>query len=160
MNSLQREIDGLSAEDQSDLHNVLKDHLMALGILEPVILTEDQQIILEDRIERYNNGECKGISWEKVKKNFKDKYHHLNFDDSPLSLLSQEFIGKVLKLLTREKIELFKLLQQAADIAFQQMLQKINMTEEHWNRIHGEMYVHFSAKYKIEADEIRKRKGF
>ncbi len=160
MNSLQKEIDDLSAKDQSELHHVLENHLMTIGILEPVALTEDQKIILDDQIERYTIDKSKGISWEKVKENLKDKYPELKFEDSSNSFLPQEIIEKVLKLPTRKKIELFENLQQAADIAFQQMLQEINMTEEQWDRMHDEMHVHFSAEYKKEADEIRKMKGF
>jgi hypothetical protein len=50
-------------------------------------------------------------------------------------------------------------LQQAADISFQHILQEMDMTEDQWTRMHEEMYVHFSAEYKKEADEIRRRKG-
>jgi len=159
MNPLQRKIDNLLVKEQSNLYHILQNHLMAIGILERDILTEDQQIILEDRIESLEKGESEGITWEEVKAGLKEKFPQLNFNDSSYNPLPQKLIREVLQLSIQEKTELFRHLQQAADNSFQQMLQEMGMTEEQWDRMHDEMYVHFSAEYKKEADEIRRRNG-
>jgi len=159
MNSLKEEIDNLTVKEQSDLHNILENHLIAIGILEPDILTEDQRTILEDRIEKLKKEQSKAMTWEEVKTSLKEKFPQLNLDGSSHNPLRQKLIGAVLKLSIQGKLELFRQLRQAADISFQYMLQEMDMTEDQWTRMHEEMYVHFSAEYKKEADEIRRRKG-
>lgn len=159
MGILLGEIDSLSIEHQSDLHYILKNHLIEIGVLESDILTEDQKIIVEDRFESMRKGESKGIPLEKVKEGLKKKYPGLNFKSASRKLLPQKLIKEVFQLPSPRKIELYKHLRQAAATSFQQFLQRMGMTEERWNQIQDETHIHFSTEYKREADEIRKRKG-